>query len=90
MKWRTNLRLLAVPLLTVLLLTSLPSLEAMALQGTNISFRKKEKEKDSDKDKEEKSKRVPEGSAGAVLVLAAGTLGGALLFSRRKRRATAA
>jgi len=87
MKWRTNLRLLAVPLLTVLLLTSLPSLEALALQGTNISFRKKEK--DSDKDKEKKSKHVSEGSAGAVLVLAAGTLGGALLFSRRKRRATA-
>jgi len=64
MKWRTNLRLLAVPLLTVLLLTSLPSLEALALQGTNISFRKKEK--DSDKDKEKKSKHVSEGSAGVL------------------------
>ena len=89
MKWRTKLRLLAVPLLGVLFLGRVPSVEAVSLHGSTIDVQAKNKQKDKDNDDKGKKTRVPEGSAGAVLVLAAGALGGGLLLSRRKRRATA-
>ena len=93
MKWRAYLRLLAVPLLTILFLAQAPSVEAASLQWPSY-FRVKDKHKDKDKDKDDDKGRkkvsVPEGGGGAALVLAASALGGALLISRRKRRANAA
>ena len=81
MKWHSYLRLLAVPLLTVLLLARVPLVEAAALGWPDDYFRVKHK-KDDDKDKRKAT--VPEGSGGAALVLAAAALGGGLLVSRRK------
>lgn len=91
MKWRAYLRLLAVPLLTILFLAQAPSVEAASLQWPSY-FRVKDKHKDKDKDDDKGRKKVsvPEGGGGAALVLAASALGGALLISRRKRRANAA
>jgi hypothetical protein len=86
MKYSTKLRLLAASLMTVLLLANAPSLQATALQDSGPSFRVKH-------DKWEVKKKhtsVPEGSAGGILILAAGSLGGAVLIWRRKRRAIAA
>ena len=40
-----------------------------------------------DGNKKKKKKQLPEGSTGAILVLAAGVLGGGLLVWRRKRNA---
>jgi hypothetical protein len=89
-KWRTHLRLLAVPLLTILFLAQVPSVEAASLHWPISYFRVKDKRKDKDDDKGRKKVSVPEGSGGAALVLAASALGGGLLISRRKRRAKAA
>jgi hypothetical protein len=86
MKYRTKFHLLAASLMTVLLLANAPSLQATALQDSGPSFRVKH---DKWEDKKE-YKRVPEGSAGAILILAAGSLGGAVLIWRRKRRAIVA
>jgi hypothetical protein len=83
MKWSTTLRLFASPLLAVLLLASVPSVRATVFQDTSSSFR------ESDKNNKKKE-QVPEGSAGAFLVLTVGALGGGLLVWRRKKRATAA
>ena len=74
MKLHTNCSLLAIPLLTVLMLTSVP------LAGAKRHPRRDDP----------KSYSMPEGSGGAVMALAAGVLGGALFLSRRKRRVTAA
>jgi hypothetical protein len=42
------------------------------------------------KGKDKYNHHVPEGSAGAILILAAGALGGGVLVWRRKRRAMVA
>jgi hypothetical protein len=84
-KYSTKLRLLAASLMTVLLLANAPSLQAVALQDSGPSFRVKH-----DKWDKKEYKRVPEGSAGGILILAAGSLGGAVLIWRRKRRAIVA
>ena len=86
MKWHSYLRLLAVPLLTVLLLARVPLVEAATLGWPDDYFRVKHKDDDKDKRKA----TVPEGSGGAALVLAAAALGGGLLVSRRKRSTKAA
>lgn len=86
MKRHTRLRLLAAPLLIVLLLVSAPPAQAAVLGWPLDYFRLKEKPKDNG-DKGRKKASVPEGSGGAALVLAAGVLSGCLLLSRRKRRA---
>ena len=75
MKMHAKYSLLAIPVLTVLFLTSVPSAGA--------------KEKPW-KRPERGNYSMPEGSGGATMVLAAAALGGALLLSRRKRRVTAA
>jgi hypothetical protein len=89
-KGGTKLRLLAASLMTLLLLANAPSVQATAVQN-GPSFRLKH-DKDSKEDKKERKeyKGVPEGSAGAILILAAGSLGGAVLIWRRKRRAIVA
>jgi hypothetical protein len=75
----TNLRLFAVPLMAGLLLASGPVVRAAVFQDShNYS-------QDRDRDNKKKKKQVPEGSAGAILVLAAGALGGGLLLWRRKK-----
>ena len=84
MKYRTRFHLLAASLMTVLLLANAPSLQATALQDSGPSFRVKHPKW------EKEYKRVPEGSAGGILILAAGSLGGAVLIWRRKRRAIVA
>lgn len=76
MKLHTKFSLLAIPILTAIMLTTVP------LAGA------RERRWD-DRREDRKSYSMPEGSGGAVMVLAAGALGGALLLSRRKRRATA-
>jgi hypothetical protein len=92
-KYHTRFRLLAASLMTVFLLANAPSLQATALQDSGPSFRVKhdkwEDKHDKWEDKKE-NKSVPEGSAGAILILAAGSLGGAVLIWRRKRRAIVA
>jgi hypothetical protein len=75
-KLHTKFSLLAIPILTAIMLTTVP------LAGA------RERRWD-DRREDRKSYSMPEGSGGAVMVLAAGALGGALLLSRRKRRATA-
>jgi hypothetical protein len=86
-KYRTRFRLLAAALMTVLLVANAPSLQATALQDSGPTFRVKH---DKWEDKKKEYKRVPEGSAGGILILAAGSLGGAVLIWRRKRRAIVA
>lgn len=76
MTLRTKFSLLAIPVLSAIMLTSVP------LAGA------KDRRWD-DRRNDRKSYSVPEGSGGAVMVLAAGAIGGALLLSRRKRRAAA-
>ena len=76
MKLHTKFSLLAIPILTAIMLTTVP------LAGA------RERRWD-DRREDRKSYSMPEGSGGAVMVLAAGALGGALLLSRRKRHATA-
>jgi hypothetical protein len=75
-KLRTKFSLLAIPVLAAIMLTSVP------LAGA------KDRRRDDRKD-DRKSYTLPERSGGAVMALAAGVLGGAVLLSRRKRRATA-
>jgi hypothetical protein len=75
-KLHTKFSLLAISILTAIMLTTVP------LAGA------RERRWD-DRREDRKSYSMPEGSGGAVMVLAAGALGGALLLSRRKRRATA-
>jgi hypothetical protein len=75
-KLHAKYSLLAIPVLTVLLLTSVPSAGA--------------RDRRWERPEPKKNYSMPEGSGGAVMALAAGVLGGALLLSRRKRRATAA
>ncbi len=94
MKWPTHLRLLAAPLLAVLLLASAPPAQGAALRSPLLDyFRLKEKPKekpDKPKDSDDKGRNkasVPEGSGGAALVLAAAALTGGLVLSRRKRGA---
>jgi hypothetical protein len=82
-KWNSYLRLLALPLLTVLFLARVPLVEA-ATFGWPDYFRVKHDDKDKRK------ATVPEGSGGAALVLAAAALGGGLLVARRKRATKAA
>jgi hypothetical protein len=87
MKSRPALRLLAVSLMTVLLVTSAPPVRAAVVYNRGHSW---EKHKDKDKDKGRETRQVPEGSAGALLILAAGALAGGVLVWRRKRSATVA
>ena len=82
-------RLLAVPLLAVMLFGCVPSLDAAVLNSpllTLIKIKEKRKEK---KDERKNKATVPEGGSGASLVLAASALAGALLMSRRMRSAKA-
>jgi hypothetical protein len=77
MKLRTKFSLLAIPVLTAIMLTTVPFAGARDWRWKEHKY-------------EKKSYSMPEGSGGAVMILAAGALGGALLLSRRKRRPTAA
>jgi MYXO-CTERM domain-containing protein len=76
-KLRTKFSLLAIPVLTAIMLTSVPLAGARDRRW-------------DDRKEDRKDYSVPEGSGGAVMALAAGVLGGALLLSRRKRRGTTA
>ena len=98
MKWPTHLRLLAAPLLVVLLLASAPPAQGAALRSPLLDYfrlkekpkEKPDKPKDKPKDSDDKGRNkasVPEGSGGAALVLAAAALTGGLVLSRRKRGA---
>lgn len=102
MKWPTHLRLLAAPLLAVLLLASAPPAQGAALRSPLLDYfrlkekpkekpdKPKDKDKDKPKDSDDKGRNkasVPEGSGGAALVLAAAALTGGLVLSRRKRGA---
>jgi hypothetical protein len=97
-KWPTHLRLLAAPLLAVLLLASAPPAQGAALRSPLLDYfrlkekpkEKPDKPKDKPKDSDDKGRNkasVPEGSGGAALVLAAAALTGGLVLSRRKRGA---
>jgi hypothetical protein len=79
-KLHTKFSLLAIPILTAIMLTTVP------LAGAR---ERRWDDRREDRREDRKSYSMPEGSGGAVMVLAAGALGGALLLSRRKRRATA-
>jgi MYXO-CTERM domain-containing protein len=68
--------LLAIPVLTVLFLTSVPPAGAGEWRWQRPEHRK--------------NYAVPEGGGSAIMALAAGVLGGALLLSRRKRSVTTA
>ena len=84
MKW-ISFRFLVLPLMTILLLGSAPSVRAIALQDSSGHGRVND-----DNEKKRKKDQVPEGSTGAILVLAAGILGGGMLLWRRKKGASAA
>ena len=89
MKSRSQFRLLAVPLLMVMLFGCVPSLDAAVLNSPLLTLIKIVKERRKEDEERKKRATVPEGSSGGALVLAAGALGGALLISRRKRTAKA-
>ena len=76
MKMHAKYSLLAIPVLTALFMTSVPSAGAREWRWQRPEPRR--------------NYSMPEGSGGATMLLAAGVLGGALLLSRRKRRVTAA
>ena len=75
MKKHVKYSLLAIPVLTALFLTSVPSAGA-----ANWRWRPEPR----------KNYSMPEGNGGATMLLAAGVLCGAMLLSRRKRRETTA
>jgi hypothetical protein len=81
MKCSISLRLFAVLLMTVLLLANAPSVQA-GRNGRNG--------RNGQNGQNGQPKSVPEGSAAAILILAAGALGGSVLVWRRKRPAIVA
>lgn len=85
MKSRSQFRLLAVPLLTVMLFGCVPSLDAAVFNSPLLTLIKIIKDRRKEDNDRKKKATVPEGSSGGTLVLAASALGGALLISRRKR-----
>lgn len=95
MKCCNHLRLLAISLLTVCLLAAVPPARATVSFDSGNSLleklkeRAKEKAKEREKDgrRDDRRTQVPDGSDGALLVLAAGALGGGVLVWRRKQRA---
>jgi hypothetical protein len=99
MKWSPILRLAAVSLVTAFLVASTPRVQATVYRDDGSSFlqRLKEKEIEIEKEREKLKERrddrnkkpsssVPEGGGRALLVLAAGALGGSVLVWKRKRR----
>jgi hypothetical protein len=99
MKWSQILRLVAVSLVTASLVVGTPPAQATVYRDDGSSFlqrliervreieKEKEKLKERRDDKNKKpSSSVPEGGGRALLVLAAGALGGSVLVWRRKRR----
>ena len=76
MRMQAKYSLLAIPVLTVLFMISVPSAEAREWRWQRPEPRR--------------NYSMPEGSGGTTMLLAAGILGGTLLLSRRKRRVTAA
>jgi hypothetical protein len=98
-KWSPILRLVAVSLMTALLVASPLPAQATVYRddGSSLLQRLKEKEKEIEKEREKLKERrddrnkkpsssVPEGGGLALLVLAAGALGGSVLVWKRKRR----
>jgi hypothetical protein len=101
MKWSPILRLVAVSLMTVSLIASTHPVQATVYRddGSSLLQKLKEKQKEIEKERERQKERsderdkkprstVPEGGGSALLVLAAGVLGGSVLVWRRKRRAS--
>jgi len=99
MKRSQILRLVAVSLMTAFLVAGTPPAQATVYRddGSSLLQRLKERQKEIEKEKEERIERrddrnkkpsssVPEGGGRALLVLAAGALGGSVLVWRRKRR----
>ena len=106
MKSRSRFRLLAVPLLTVMLLGCVPSLDAAVLNSPLLTLLKIVKEKRQEKEDERKI-AFPLWNSNSLLGILwgfvffnelrqagwrrwIGVLGGALVMSRRKRSAKAA
>jgi hypothetical protein len=99
MKRKSILRPLAISLMTGFLLASVPAVHATVFRDDSSSFWEKRREQEIEKEKErarerEKYRRddkkpnsVPEGSSRALLILAAGALGGSVVVWRRKQRA---
>jgi hypothetical protein len=95
MKTSPTLRLLAISLMTGFLLAGVPPVQATVFGDNGTSFWQKEKEKEKEKererersrrdDKDKKPTRVPEGGGRALLILAAGALGGGVLVWRKRR-----
>lgn len=83
------LRLLAICLMTGVLLSVTPPVQATVFlnNGSSVWEKAKEKEKEKSRRDDKKPTSVPEGSGRAPLILAAGALGVGLLVWRRKHRA---
>jgi hypothetical protein len=85
MRSHAGFRPLGVLLGIVLLIGQVPFAKAAVVGVTVGDLRPKKKPEDNDEKKGKEPTAMPEGSANAVLVLAAGALGGGLLLARRKQ-----
>jgi hypothetical protein len=90
MRRHAGLRLLEVLLGIVLLFGQVPLAKATVVRITIRDLRLKKKPEDNDNKKGRKPTAMPEGSANAILALAAGALSGGLLLARRKQNGPSA